>query len=277
MLDAQWVSGNMRKFYFLSGLHRSGNTLLSSILNQHPQIFSASISPVCEYMWAIDDLSFSFESAIMSDRYDRSQNVISNIIENYYYDVDEQIIILRDKNWSTPENIKLIQKYITPDPKIIFTTRPILDVLASLVLIQYDAIKVDMERNNWISRPYLSEYDNMCDFLMRPRGPLDICMLSYVSLMDSEMRGFIHVVEYDDLVESPEKIMKKINEFLCLDDFDYNFNNIENSEKLDYSKLGFNKDLHKVGKEIKKSSTNPCDIFSEYVLTKYSNLKIFLN
>jgi hypothetical protein len=267
----------MRKFYFLSGLHRSGNTLLSSILNQHPQIFSASISPVCEYMWAIDDLSFNFESAIMSDRYDRSQNVISNIIENYYYDVDEQIIILRDKNWSTPENIKLIQKYITPDPKIIFTTRPILDVLASLVLIQHDAIKVDMERNNWINKPYLSEYDNMCDFLMRPRGPLDICMLSYVSLMDPELKGFIHVVEYNDLVESPEKIMKKINEFLSLDDFEYDFNNIENSEKLDYSKLGFNKDLHKIGKNLKKSSTNPYDIFSDYVLTKYSNLKIFLN
>jgi hypothetical protein len=267
----------MRKFYFLSGLHRSGNTLLSSILNQHPKIFSASISPVCEYMWAIDDLSFNFESAIMSDRYDRSKNVISNIIENYYYDVDEQIIILRDKNWSTPENIKLIQRYITPDPKIIFTTRPILDVLASLVLIHHDAIKVDMERDNWINKPYLSEYDNMCDFLMRPRGPLDICMLSYVSLMDPELKGFIHIVDYDQLVESPEKIMKDIGKFLSLDDFEYDFNNIENFEKLDYSKLGFNSDLHKIGKTLKKSITNPQDIFSEYVLTKYSNLKIFLN
>lgn len=265
----------MKDVYFLAGLHRSGNTVLASILNQHPKVFVPSVSPVCEYMWAIDELSCSFETAIISNKPERSQNVISNIVQNYYYNIDKPIVIEKDKNWATPPNIKLIRRYITPNPKIIFTVRPILEILASLIQIDPNAIKIDMERNNWLYKTYLSESDNMCDFLMRPRGPLDITMLSYNSLKDPELSSFIHVVEYKDLIASPEKIMINLNAFLNLEDFDYDFNNIVLNEEYNDAGVGFSTDLHKINKSIQKSSTDPNNILSDYVINKYSNFQYF--
>jgi len=39
--------------HFLSGLPRSGSTVLSSILNQHPQVHSTSTSGLIEIMGAV--------------------------------------------------------------------------------------------------------------------------------------------------------------------------------------------------------------------------------
>ena len=40
-----------KEYLFLSGMYRSGNTLLSSILNQNPEIYSSPLSPLCEHAW----------------------------------------------------------------------------------------------------------------------------------------------------------------------------------------------------------------------------------
>ena len=36
----------MKKYYFIGGIHRSGSTLLSTILNQNPRFYSGPMSPV---------------------------------------------------------------------------------------------------------------------------------------------------------------------------------------------------------------------------------------
>ena len=45
----------MKKYYFIAGLHRSGVTLLSSILNQNPRFYSGPLSPVLNIMKGIEN------------------------------------------------------------------------------------------------------------------------------------------------------------------------------------------------------------------------------
>ena len=45
----------MKKYYFIAGLHRSGVTLLSSILNQNPRFYSGPLSPVLGIMKNIEN------------------------------------------------------------------------------------------------------------------------------------------------------------------------------------------------------------------------------
>ena len=40
-----------KTYHFLAGLPRSGNTLLSAILNQNPDIYSTPLSPLPTFMW----------------------------------------------------------------------------------------------------------------------------------------------------------------------------------------------------------------------------------
>ena len=44
------------KFYFDCGLPRSGSTLLTALLNQNPQIYAGTLSPVFELMYYTDEI-----------------------------------------------------------------------------------------------------------------------------------------------------------------------------------------------------------------------------
>jgi len=92
-----------KTYHFLSGLPRSGNTLLSSLLNQNPIIYSSPISPVAGYMWNWYDESHGKEQIHRNiENSLRSENVLKNFLNNFYADVNTPIVIDREKLWGIP-------------------------------------------------------------------------------------------------------------------------------------------------------------------------------
>ena len=71
----------MKKFYFLSGYSRSGNTLLSSILNQNKNITVSPNSCVVEIMY---DLFKMYESSWIKNvpEFSGLNNVTIKLLEN---------------------------------------------------------------------------------------------------------------------------------------------------------------------------------------------------
>jgi len=51
MTDNSFISNSYSQFVCLSGLPRSGSTLLSAILSQNPLIHAEGNSAVCQLMW----------------------------------------------------------------------------------------------------------------------------------------------------------------------------------------------------------------------------------
>ena len=44
-----------KKYYFMAGLPRAGSTLLSSLLNQNPNLYSGPSSPVLGAMYTVHE------------------------------------------------------------------------------------------------------------------------------------------------------------------------------------------------------------------------------
>ena len=123
-----------KTFHFLAGMPRSGNTLLSTLLNQNPLIYSSPLSPLTAFLWDMSSNLQGREHLMRSDsNKKRTENFLSSFTDNFYRDVDKPVIIEREKTWGTPANLEIIKKYITPTPKIIFTVRDILEILASYI------------------------------------------------------------------------------------------------------------------------------------------------
>jgi len=80
------------------------------------------------------------------------------------------------------------------------------------------------------------------------------------------------MVEYDDLMNSPQETMNKIYEFLEVDTYLHNFEHIDNTHReTEYQwKL---KDMHSVRRKLSKKSKRPEDVLSQEVLNKYKNLE----
>lgn len=264
----------MKKYYFLAGFPRSGNTVLSSILNQNPKIYCSPLSPISDILWNYDqslqhseNLKINFNSNVI--------DIGKNILTEYYKDINKEIIIDREKGWAAVGNLQMIKKYINKNPKIIFTVRPVIEILTSFITLLDDQSYLDEDMINygWSYKNYLSKNDNRCEFLMRPGGQIDLSLLSLNQVLDLKNKNNFCIIKYDDLVENPEITMNKIYNFLEIPNYKHNFNNVTKIEKDFDLSVGLPKNLHKIRKKITKKSKDPKTILSDYIIDKYSNDK----
>lgn len=264
-----------KTFHYLSGLPRSGNTVVSSLLNQHPDVHSSALSPVCEYLWVLYQSSLKQENVIRNKDKSGTNLILSNLLDSHYNNINKPIVFDREKNWGTPANLSLIKTYFTKEPKIVYSVRPIVEILASFLSLDTDWIDRSMVNNGWSYKSYLNQNDNRCDYLMRSYGEIDQGLLVLNEIIKPENKDTFHIVEYSDLTDNPQQVMNGIYKFIGIESYTHNFNNIKKLEVDDDTALGLPKDLHKIRPQLKKVSPKPEDVLSDYVLNKYSNMEFW--
>lgn len=264
-----------KTYHFLAGLPRSGNTLLSAILNQNPDIYSSPLSPLPDLMWH-HSKSLEYLDSVQrnKDNKDRGERLLSYFSNNFYEDVEKPIIIDRQKDWGMPENLNLIKKYITNEPKIIITVRDILEILASFISLNSDLLKADVVTNNAFSNMYRSNEDCICEYLMQMGSVIDRSLVSVASAVHPDNKENFHIVEYNDLVLNPQETMSGIYKFLDLPDYQHDFNNIEKLEVDDDVRIGYPENFHKIRSSLSMPSTS-IDVLSDYIKHKYSNMEFW--
>lgn len=264
-----------KTYHFLAGLPRSGNTLLSALLNQNPSIYSTPLSPLPTFMWEFSRTSESIENVNRNiESKIKSEIFLSSFMDNYYKEVENPVVIEREKAWGTPFNLNMIKRFITPNPKIIFTVRDILEIIASFVKMNSQHIKKDIDHKGYYISNYRSHTDIISEHLMAANGDIDKGLLSLASAFYPENKGIFHIVEYNDLVFKPVETMDKIYNFLEMPRYEHNFNKIEKIEQDNDEAIGLPKNLHDVRKSLSQSSTS-IDILSEYIRHKYSNMEFW--
>lgn len=263
-----------KKIHFLSGLPRSGNTLLSAILNQNPDIYSSPLSELTTLMFNTYESLVSSNNTLRNKEVAEStERVLREIPSIYYQNISQPIIFDREKAWGTPYNLNLIKSYITPNPKIIFTVRSFLDIIKSYLALDIQILKTDYLMSNHFSLNYLPFDDGYVDYIMRPGGEIDKIVLSLAGSMLEDNEGIFHLVEYDDLISNPQKVMDGIYEFLELPSFQHNFDWITKKEDDDDVVIGYPKEMHSIKSKIEK--TNNDIILSDYVKQKYSGIEFW--
>jgi len=264
-----------KSYHFLAGLPRSGNTLLSAILNQNPDIYSTPLSPLPTLMWEYANSCNNMEQIIRNQENQvKAKELLSSFFDTFYKSIDKPVIIDREKDWGTPGNLDLIKEFVTPTPKIIITVRDILEIIASFVAMDADYLKNNTVNSGYFINNYRSPEDSMAEYLMKPNGDIDKALLSLSSAFYPENRGMFHIVEYNDIVLKPEETMSSIYNFLELPEYKHDFEKIEKIESDDDVALGLPSNLHDIRKSLSKSSTST-DILSDYIKHKYSNMEFW--
>lgn len=264
-----------KTYHFLAGLPRSGNTLLSAILNQNPSIYTSPISPITGLMWScLESCSQSESIGRNENNSKRAEVFLSSFINQFYKDIKKPVIIDREKDWGTPDNLNIIRQFITPKPKIIFTVRDILEIIASFVKMDAEYLKIQVATNNNFINNYRSEQDIIVENLMGLNKSIDKSLLSLASAFFPENKGVFHIVEYNDLIQKPDETMSSIYQFLEMPDYKHDFNNIKKVESDNDEVLGLPKNLHDIRRSLSKSSTST-DILSDYIKHKYSNMEFW--
>ena len=82
-----------KKFCFMAGLPRSGSTLLSSILNQNPRVYSGPSSPVLSTIHVIEDHHINNELYHGFPKPYEVTNIIQSVTPQFYGDIEKPVII----------------------------------------------------------------------------------------------------------------------------------------------------------------------------------------
>ena len=271
----------MKKFYFMAGLPRSGSTLISSILNQNPDIYASANSPMCGMMFNLERSILSSEQHAAYPKPEVMPKTIMGVIEGYYSNIDKTSIIDKSREWAMPEHFSVLLRNLPYEPKVIVPVRSILDILASFMnLVKNNPNTVSFIDKEIEARQEFNFYrpnnDIRCDHLMRPKGLIDNSLYGIAFAMHPDNRKYFHFVEYDNLIDNPEKEINKIYEFLSIDKFNHDYYNIENRIKEDdnvYGLLG----QHDVRASISRRDINKQELLSGYILNKYSGLEFWRN
>ena len=108
---------------------------------------------------------------------------------------------------------------------------------------------------------------------MDPSGQVEKNLFSLLNLLKEENRKYLHIVEYNDLVDDTDNTIKKIYDFLEIEHYPhkYNYINTFSANGIEYNDSVYGADLHKLKKKIKPKNYKVEDILPAYLIERYSN------
>lgn len=216
----------IRKYHFISGLPRSGSTLLSSILKQNPRFTSGISDPIASYAHSIIRDTNSAVGMDAAVPIEKRRELIRDMFDSFYKNGSE-VCFNTNRGWAADTSLL---KDLFPNFKMIVCLRDIPWILDSFEQLN--------AKNPYTIKPLyhhqeLGNVHDRCRILMGEmpnfggyvHGPL----INVQQSMFSNELAHICYVEYDTLVQNPKTSMQKIYQFLGEPWYEHDFNNVEDS------------------------------------------------
>ena len=203
----------IKQFVALSGLPRTGSTLLSSILSQNPEIHAEGNSAVCQLMWDMQQ-SVANSEQIKASNKDLTNKLVKPISHTYYSDVKKPIVVDKCRSWALPANMEMLNRYFDDKPKVIVLVRPLVEIVASFMSLRKENGWQDLEAGL---------LDDGSEPIMRS--------LAGVEWARKNNNGEFLFVTYDELVDDTQVSLDRIYEHCGWRPFAHNLDNIVNRYK----------------------------------------------
>ncbi len=250
----------MSRFHFISGLPRSGSTLLSGILNQNPQFHAGMSSPVgslingvLEQIGAGSEFYDSFDDT-------KRRGMCRAIFDSYYHDEkDSKVVFDTNRMWNARLH-QLVELF--DDFKVICCVRNPAWVMDSFEKI-YRKNPFDYSRMFGASNR--QTVYSRCESMING-GIVGAAWTALKEAFYGEFSDKLLLVDYDLLAQHPQKTMELVYKFIGLPLFSHDFENVEYSrDEFDHN-LGV-KGLHTVARKVEfkpRRSILPPDLFQKY-------------
>lgn len=256
----------IRKFRFLSGIPRSGSTLLCNILCQNPEINATHTSGCLDVLFAIRNNWDTLPEHKAHPMPNSKINVLRAALKAYYEDCRKPIILDKSRGW--PAHLEMVENILQEKAKIIVSIRSIPDVLASLEKLHRETAKVKQPPGELQNYALFQTVSGRCESWMEPQNVVGI---SYNRVVDALQRGYgdrMCFVDYDELTSDPQNTLKRIYNFLEEPYFDHNFDNVEQVTVEDDEIHGY-VNLHKIQPKVSSKKSQAVEILGEELVKKY--------
>nr|WP_269137851.1 sulfotransferase [Pseudomonas sp. MMS21 TM103] len=257
------------KFHFISGLPRSGSTLLSALLLQNPRFHAGMTSPVGSlFSSMLDQFSAGSEFGPMLTQEQRKR-LLAGLFSNYYAEqAGKDIVFDTNRQWCAklPALLDLF-----PSTKVIACVRNVAWVMDSLERLYranpYENTKLfadDVERNTVYSR---------VDTLAQRNRLVGFAWAALKEAYYGEHASSLLLVDYDLLTQAPEKVLRLVYDFIEAPWYQHDFDNVHYDAPEFDQALGVS-GLHRVRPKVAAQTRRtilPPDLFQQYSALSFWN------
>lgn len=254
----------MKQYHFITGLPRSGSTLLTSILNQNPKFSSNITDPLANLVRGVIDSSQDSPGMKTLVPVERRKNLVRHLFEGFYEDVDKEVIFNTNRAWTL---LSGPIHDLFPKSKFIVCVRDINWVLDSFEL----AHRRNPFSSNTVTGGLEGTVYSRIDMLMEEKGIVGFPYIGIKQAITGPEKHLMFILEYDQLVKNPEPTMKALYNFIGEPYYRHDFNNVEASWDEYDAEIGIK--LHDVRKKVEYKPRN--FILPPDILNKYANMEVW--
>lgn len=201
----------MRKknIIYVTGLARSGSTLLCQLLAQHPAVYStAHSSPLCHALNTLrrqlsDDAFLLSQLDTDFDRvYSRLTSAFRGFIDGWFAETDKPWVVDKNRGWlGAVETVR----HLDPGFHMLVCVRELVQVYGSIESRHQQTILLDFP-DHLADR---SRYAR-ADALFSPNGVIGRPLRSLQSVqdLDEEIQSRLFYVVFEDLVREPRRVLR---------------------------------------------------------------------
>lgn len=261
----------MKNIYFISGLPRSGSTLITNILKQNPAVHGEAVSSLSSLVGSVHHNWTMYEQNKEYPNLEAKIGLLQGMMNGYYSHINKPIIFDKDRGWVSL--IGLVEGILEKNVKILICVRNPAEILTSFEKIRKEnpmvAVLPDLdlrEKSSLASRAF---------YYAGPEGPLG---LAHRTLNDAIIMGYLDrmlFVDYNRFCNSPRSQLKRIYNFFELPEYEHDLENIIQDENYNHysNNLPY---LHKIKNKIEKTTVNPVTYLGLDLYEQY-NKEIFWN
>lgn len=254
----------------ISGLPRSGSTLLSALLRQNPRFRAGVTSPLAMLCGnLLHSMSGASEFAsFFTD--ERRRAILRGVVRSYYADTPPDRVIF-DTNRTWTARTALLAE-LRPAARIICCVRDVAWILDSVErLVRRNALQPSKLFNYKTGGSIYSRVETLMD---PDKGLVGLAWNSLREAWFSERARTLIVVCYDSLARSPRQVMDRLHQELGEPGFNYTLDDVVYNESAYDAQLGM-PGLHRVRPRVEYLERDTClppDLFA-----KYADVNFWLN
>lgn len=251
----------LAQYHFISGLPRSGSTLLSAILRQNPRFHAGISSPVAGLTSGLlAQVSAGSEFAPLVSASQR-RALVRGLFDAYYAEHPHEVIFDTNRQWCA--RLGLI-KELFPPAKVIACVRDVAWIMDSLERLY----RADPFENTklFAGSPARSTVYTRLEGLIQHDQTVGFAWAALREAYYGEDAERLLLVDYDLLCRSPGQVLKLVYDFLELEPFEHDFDAV-GYEAVEFDTQLGAPTLHKVRDKVElapRRTVLPPDLFDKY-------------
>jgi sulfotransferase len=253
-----------KTYHFITGLPRSGSTLLSSILKQNPRFHTSITDPLATMVKGVIETSQDGPGIKTEVPIERRKNLVKHLFDGYYEDVDKEVIFNTNRAWTLLTNVT---RDLYPKAKHIVCVRDINWILDSFE----SAHRRNPFSTNTVTGGHSGTVYSRIDELMTDKGVVGFPYTGIKQSITGPDKDILFILEYEQLCKQPKEMIQALYNFIDEPYFEHDFNDVEASWDEYDAEIGIK--LHDVRKKVEWRERK--FILPPDILSKFQNMEVW--